>query len=51
VLRKINLKPQIYQDKRFNCKRIRVYSKELFNVLNRKIELREKILVLDLSLD
>lgn len=35
LLRKIGLKPGLYQDKRFNCKRIRVYSKEFFGIINK----------------
>ena len=37
LLKKINLKPNLYQDKRYNCKRVRVYSKNLFNVLHKDI--------------
>ena len=33
LLLKIGLRINFYQDKRYNCKRIRVYSKEFFNVL------------------
>ena len=36
-MEKINLKPNLYQDKRYNCKRIRVYSKDLFNLLHKDI--------------
>ena len=42
LLRKINLKPNLYQDKRYNCKRIRVYSKELFNLLHKDIKLKNE---------
>lgn len=39
LLKKINLNPNLYQDKRCNCKRIRVYSKELFYILNKNVPL------------
>lgn len=42
LLKKINLNPNIYQDKRFNCKRIRVYSKELFEIIKKNIDLTNK---------
>lgn len=42
LLRKINLKPNIYQDKRYNCKRIRIYSKELFFIIKKDISLTNK---------
>ena len=37
LLKRIDINPNIYQDKRYNCKRIRVYSEELFKVLNKNI--------------
>ncbi len=40
LLKKIGLNPNLYQDKRYNCKRIRVYSKELFQILNKNIPLK-----------
>lgn len=42
IIEKMNLKPSSYQDKRYNCKRIRVYSKELFNLISKNIELNNK---------
>ncbi|MBU2562153.1 MAG: hypothetical protein KKF68_00640 [Nanoarchaeota archaeon] len=42
LLKKINLNPNTYQDKRYHCKRIRVYSKELFKIINKNINLLEK---------
>ncbi len=42
ILKKIKLKPNLYQDKRCNCKRIRVYCKELFGFLEKKISLSDK---------
>lgn len=42
LLKKLNLNPNIYQDKRYNCKRIRVYSKKLFGILNKNIKLKDK---------
>ena len=42
LLMKINLKPNLYQDKRFNCKRIRVYSKKLFQIIEKNISLINK---------
>ena len=42
ILKKIGLNPNLYQDKRYNCKRIRVYSKELFNDLVRGSSLADK---------
>ena len=42
LLRKMDFRVQFYQDKRFDCKRIGVYSKELFNVIKKKISLKDK---------
>jgi len=42
LLIKIGLNPNIYQDKRYNCKRIRVYSKDSFNLINKNVELSNK---------
>ncbi|MBR9702386.1 hypothetical protein GOV13_05700 [Candidatus Pacearchaeota archaeon] len=42
ILIKIGLKPNLYQDKRYNCKRVRVYSKELFNYLIKGSSLVDK---------
>lgn len=42
LLRKIDLNPNIYQDKRCNCKRIRVYSKELFENICKGTSLNDK---------
>ncbi len=42
LLKKIGLNPLQYQDKRKNCKRVRIYSKEIFNIINKKINLRDK---------
>lgn len=41
LLKKIGLKPNLYQDKRFNCKRVRVYSKNLFNIIKKDINLKK----------
>ena len=38
----MNFNVQIYQDKRFHCKRIGVYSKELFNTIEKRISLKDK---------
>jgi len=37
LLKKINLNPNLYQDKRYNCKRIRVYSKSFFNIIHKDV--------------
>ena len=42
LLDKIGVKPSLYQDKRYNCKRIRIYSKELFNIIEKNINLKNK---------
>jgi hypothetical protein len=42
LLNKLGLTPNLYQDKRFNCKRIRVYSKELFSIISKNINLIKK---------
>ena len=42
LLKKIDLKVQIYQDKRYSCKRIMVYSRKLFNIVEKKISLKDK---------
>jgi hypothetical protein len=42
LLKRLNLNPSEYQDKRFNCKRIRVYSKALFNIIFKNIDLDKK---------
>lgn len=42
LLKKIGLKPGVYKDKRYNCKRIRVYSKKLFNTIHKKITLSDR---------
>lgn len=42
LLEKIKINYNLYQDKRYNCKRIRVYSKELFEKLNKNITLKDK---------
>jgi len=42
LLIKINTLPYLYQDKRYNCKRIRVYSKQLFGILNKNISIKDK---------
>jgi len=42
LLERINLHPNLYQDKRFNCKRIRVYSKKLFGIIKKSISLKDK---------
>jgi len=39
LLNKIGLNPNCYKDKRFNCVRVRVYSKELFNIISKGISL------------
>lgn len=43
LLKKIKLNPNLYQDKRYNCKRIRVYSKELFEIISKNINLSDKL--------
>ena len=42
LLSKIGLKANLYQDKRYNCKRIRVYSKNLFNIIGKDIGLSKE---------
>jgi len=42
LLKKLGLNPNLYQDKRFKCKRIRIYSKKLFSVIQKKISLEDK---------
>lgn len=42
LLNKLNLRVNVYQDKRFNCKRIRTYSESLFNVIQKNILLEDK---------
>jgi DNA gyrase subunit A len=42
LLNKIGLNPNVYQDKRCDCKRIRVYSKGLFYNIFKKIKLGDK---------
>jgi len=42
LLKKINLSPSLYQDKRFNCMRIRVYSKDLFSIIKKQISLEDQ---------
>jgi len=37
LLKRIKAKPSLYKDKRFNCMRVRVYSKELFGILGRGV--------------
>jgi len=37
LLRRIEARPSLYKDKRFNCIRIRVYSKGLFGILGRDV--------------
>lgn len=38
LLEKIGFKPNLYQDKRYKCKRIRVYSKKLFEIMDKNID-------------
>jgi len=42
LLYKIGLKANLYQDKRYNCKRIRVYSKNLFNIIDKNMDLSKE---------
>jgi DNA gyrase subunit A len=42
ILKKISLNPNIYQDKRYDCKRVRVYSKSLFELISKNINLNDK---------
>ena len=42
LLKKLELNPQLYQDKRYNCKRVRVYSKELFSIIEKNNILKDK---------
>jgi len=42
LLSKLESNFRIYQDKRFKCKRIQIYSKELFNIIAKNIDFREK---------
>ncbi len=41
LLKKLQLNPNIYQDKRYNCKRIRVYSKDFFNIIQKNTKLNK----------
>jgi len=42
ILRKIGLNPNLYKDKRYNCIRVRVYSKELFSIIHKDIKFNDK---------
>jgi len=42
LLNKLCLRYFLYQDKRFNCKRIRVYSKHLFEIIDKNILIESK---------
>lgn len=42
LLKKIGINYNLYQDKRYNCKRVRVYSKELFNWIDKDINIKDK---------
>lgn len=42
LLSKIGLVPNLYKDKRFNCMRIRVYSKKLFGIISKNISIKNK---------
>lgn len=42
LLKKIRTAPSLYKDKRFKCMRIRVYSKNLFEVMGKNISFRNK---------
>jgi hypothetical protein len=42
LLKKIGFSPNSYKDKRFNCLRIRLYSKSLYHLLIKSIELVNK---------
>jgi len=39
LLRKAGLNPSEYLDKRYNCKRIRVYNKEFFEIISKNIDI------------
>lgn len=38
LLKKMNLKPSVMKDKRFNCNKIRVYSKSFFQFVNKMLK-------------
>jgi len=42
LLEKIELNPNKYLDKRYNCIRVRVYSKELFEILKKNVALENR---------
>lgn len=42
LLKEIGLNPSQYKDKRFNCIRVKAYSKKLFNLMNKRISLKDK---------
>jgi len=42
LLKKNMLNPSIYLDKRYNCKRIRVYNKSFFEIISKNIEIHNK---------
>lgn len=42
ILKKMGLNPSLYQDKRCNCKRVRVYSKKLFYIIEKNVCLKDK---------
>jgi len=42
ALNKLNLNPNQYQDKRFSCKRVRVYSKSLFELIKKDIDFKDR---------
>lgn len=42
LLRKLGFQPNLYLDKRFNCMRVRIYSKELFGILSKNISLIDR---------
>lgn len=42
LLKKLTLNPNEYNDKRYNCKRVRVYSKKLFNFIRKKLDITKK---------
>jgi len=39
LLKKAGLNPSEYLDKRYNCKRIRVYNKEFFEIISKKLDI------------
>ncbi|MFH1229120.1 MAG: LAGLIDADG family homing endonuclease [Candidatus Aenigmatarchaeota archaeon] len=42
ILRKLELNPIIYKDKRYHCNRIRIYSKQFYEFINKNVRMSNK---------